>query len=138
MIRYLFAFMTSAAIAVTFRAPRRTIPWIGLSGLVAWAGYDLCLRLGTPPEMGIFVGALALGSLAELLARRLREPVILFIIPGLFPLVPGITAYRGMLLLSQNRLSEGALYVFRALFFAGTLAAGLAIPPALFRRWRSR
>lgn len=136
MIQYPFAFITSACIAVSFRAPRQAIPWVGLSGLVAWAGYDITLRLGGPAGFAVFIGAISLGTLAEWLARRLRQPVILFVIPGLFPLVPGIIAYRGMLLFSQERLQEGASQLFRALFFAGTLAGGLAVPPALFRRRR--
>ncbi|MEW8979391.1 MAG: threonine/serine exporter family protein [Symbiobacterium sp.] len=138
MITYPFAFLTSVAIAISFRAPRSAILWSGLCGLAAWAGYDLSRQLGLPDPAAIFLGALVLGLLAEVLARRLHHPAILFAIPGLFPLVPGIIAYRGVLLLSQNRLAEGAWMLARALLFAGLLAAGLAIPPVLFRRWGGR
>ncbi|MFO7275147.1 MAG: threonine/serine exporter family protein [Bacillota bacterium] len=136
MITYPFAFLTSAAIAVSFRSPRGVILWSGFCGLVAWAGFDLALRAGAPDPAAVLVGALALGTAAEVLARRLHQPAILFVIPGLFPLVPGIIAYRGMLLLSQSRLAEGAWQLARALLIAGILAAGLAVPPVLFRRWR--
>lgn len=134
MITYLFSFVTSAAIAVSFRVPRRAIVGVGFSGLMAWAGYDLSLKMGAAPGLAIFLGAIALGTAGELLARRLKEPTILFIIPGLFPLVPGLIAYNGMLLLSRDRLSEAALQITRALFYAGALAAGLALPPTLLRR----
>ncbi|MFZ5813927.1 MAG: threonine/serine exporter family protein [Bacillota bacterium] len=134
MTTYLFAFLTSAAIAVSFRAPRRAILWAGVGGMAGWAGYDLPLRAGAPPALAVFLGALALGTVSELLARRLREPTTLFIIPGLFPLVPGLIAYNGMLLLSREEIGEAAQQISRALFFAGALAAGLAVPPALFRR----
>lgn len=136
MITYPFAFLTSAAIAVSFRSPRGAILWTGLCGLVGWAGFDLALRAGAPAPAAVLVGAVTLGTASEVLARRLHQPAILFVIPGLFPLVPGIIAYRGMLLLSQSRLAEGALQLARALAIAGILAAGLAIPPVLFRRWR--
>lgn len=136
MITYIAAFVTSGAIGVSFRAPRSAILWIGLCGLVGWAGYDISLRLGAAEALAVFIGALTLGMLAEVLARRLRQPAILFIMPGLFPLVPGIIAYRGMLLISRNMAQEGAVQVLRALFVAGSLAAGLAIPPVLFRRRR--
>jgi uncharacterized membrane protein YjjB (DUF3815 family) len=134
MSTYLFAYVCSAAIAVSFRGPRRAIHWVGLAGMAGWAGYDLTLRTGASSALAVFLGALVLGTVGELLARRLKEPTILFIIPGLFPLVPGIIAYNGMLLLSQERPSEAALLISKALFFAGALAAGLAVPPALFRR----
>ncbi len=136
MITYLFAYLTSAAIAVSFRAPRRAIAWVGLSGMLGWAGYDLSLRAGAPAVMAVFLGALLLGTVGEMLARWLREPTTLFIIPGLFPLVPGLIAYNGMLLLAREEMSGAALALTRALFIAGSLAAGLVIPPALFRRRR--
>ena len=138
VITYPFAFLTSAAIAVSFRSPRRAILWTGLCGLVAWAGFDLVRRAGAPEAAAVFAGALALGMASEVLARRLHQPAILFVIPGLFPLVPGIIAYRGMLLLSESRLAEGAWQLARALLIAGILAAGLAIPPVVARRWRRR
>ncbi len=136
MITYPFAFVTAAAIAISFRSPRPAILWTGFCGLVGWAGFDLTLRAGGPEAAAVFVGALALGIASEVLARRLQQPAILFVIPGLLPLVPGIIAYRGMLLLSQNQLAEGAWQLARALLIAGILAAGLAIPPVVARRWR--
>lgn len=138
MITYVASFVTSAAIAISFRSPRRAIPWIGLCGLAAWTGYDVCLRLGLAEELSVFIGAFSLGILAEVLARRLRQPAILFVMPGLFPLVPGIIAYRGMLLIAREMMQEGGIQVLRALFIAGSLAAGLAIPPVLFRRRHRR
>ncbi|MFZ5824828.1 MAG: threonine/serine exporter family protein [Bacillota bacterium] len=134
MITYLFAYITSAAIAVSFRAPGGAVPWAGLSGMLGWAGYDLSLRAGAPEPMAVFLGALLLGTVGELLARRLREPTILFIIPGLFPLVPGLIAYNGMLLLAREEMLGAGVQLTRTLFVAGALASGLAVPPALFRR----
>lgn len=137
MITYFFAYLTSAAIAVSFRAPSRTILWVGFAGMMGWAGYDLSRLAGAPAVMAVFLGALLLGTVGELLARWLRQPAILFIIPGLFPLVPGLIAYNGMLLLAREEMAGAAQAFTRALFYAGSLAAGLAVPPALFRRWRS-
>jgi len=134
MMTYLFAFVASAAISVSFRVPPRAILGAGASGLMAWAGCDLSLKMDAPPVMAVFLGAIVLGTTGELLARRLKEPTILFIIPGLFPLVPGLIAYNGMLMLAQEQLSEAAMLITRALAIAGALAAGLAVPPALLRR----
>lgn len=135
-LTYLFSFLTSATVGISFRAPRRAVFWIGLAGVLGWAGYDLGLRAGTPYPLAVFMGAMLLGTGAELMARTLKEPVIVFAIPGLFPLVPGLIAYNGMLLLAQNQMSAAAQYLLRSMVFAGALAAGLAVPPALFRRRR--
>ena len=134
MLNYLFAFMTSAAIAVSFRGRLRAVPASGLAGLLGWAGYDLTLRLGLPQMLGAFLGALAVGVAGELLARRLREPTLMFVVPALFPLVPGIMAYSGMLSQARQDLTAAAAELTRTGFYAGSLAAGLSLPPAILRR----
>lgn len=136
MLNYLFAFLTSAAIAVSFRATLRAVPAAGMAGFLGYAAYDIALRLGGPRMLGAFLGALAVGVAGELLARRLREPTLMFVVPALFPLVPGLMAYSGMLNLARGELSEAGYELTRTLFYAGALAAGLSLPPALFRRNR--
>lgn len=133
---YLFAFIASAAIAVSFRGPRRAIWASGLTGLLGWAASQVAGYTGAPQMLGAFAGALAVGTAGEILARRLREPALLFVVPGLFPLVPGIMAYNGMLLLAREELSLAGQLLTRTVFYAGALAAGLALPPALLRRRR--
>lgn len=134
MLNYLFAFMTSAAIAVSFRGRLRAVPASGLAGLLGWAGYDLTLRFGFPQLLGAFIGALAVGTAGELLARRLREPTLMFVVPALFPLVPGLMAYGGMLGLARQDFIGAARDLTHTTFYAGALAAGLSLPPAFLRR----
>lgn len=133
ILNLLFAFITSAAIAVSFRGPLRAIPGAGLAGMLGYAAFHGTAWLGAPQMLSAFLGAVMVGLTGEVLARRLREPVILFVIPGLFPLVPGLMAYRGMLMLASEELGGAGLMLARMLFYAGALAAGLALPPVLLR-----
>lgn len=132
-----FAFVTSAAIAISFRGPLRAAPAAGLAGVAGWVGYYGLINLGMHQVFAAFAGALLLGTAGEWMARRLKEPTLLFVVPGLFPLVPGYLAYMGMLYLAREELVMAAQYLTRTMFYAGALAAGLALPPALFRRFRT-
>ncbi|HLN62016.1 MAG TPA: threonine/serine exporter family protein [Symbiobacteriaceae bacterium] len=136
MLNDLFAFVTSAAIAVSFRGHLRAAPGAGLAGMLGFVAYDLCLRLGGPQMLGAFLGAFVVGVCGELLARRLREPTLVFVVPALFPLVPGLMAYNGMLNLARGEISAAGHDLTRTIFYAGALAAGLSLPPAFFRRNR--
>lgn len=131
---YLFSFVTAAAITVSFRAPLRSIPAVGLTGLLGWAAYQLGLWLHAPLMLAVFFGGLAVGIAGEVLARWMHEPAVLFVIPGLFPLVPGVMAYNGMLLLAREELAAASQILTRTIFYAGSLAAGIALPPVIFRR----
>jgi uncharacterized membrane protein YjjB (DUF3815 family) len=136
MLTYLFAFITSAASVISFRGPLRAVPAAGLAGVLGWAGYDGLTFLGAPEMLRAFVGALLVGAAGEWMARRLKEPTTMFIVPGLFPLVPGLMAYNGMLYLAREEMVSAAQTLTRTAFYAGALAAGLALPPAIFRRRR--
>lgn len=136
MINILFAFITSAAIGISFRGPLRSIPPIGLAGMLGYAANQAVVRAGAPQVLAAFIGAAVVGTVGELMARRLREPTTLFVVPGLFPLVPGLMAYNGMLLLAREELILAAQMLTRTIFYAGALAAGLVVPPAILRRWR--
>lgn len=140
MLTYISAFLTAAATALAMRGPRHTILPIGLVGLLGWCGYQLGLLWIWPGSgpFAAFLGALVVGIAAEIFARRLHQPTILFIIPGLFPLVPGIMAYRGTLALITGDLNNAAATWVETLLYAGGLAVGLTIPPALLRRRRTR
>ncbi|MGE5673061.1 MAG: threonine/serine exporter family protein [Mycobacterium leprae] len=137
MLGALFAFITSASSAIAFRGPLRAVPASGLTGLSGYAAYTVSTQHGAPEMLAAFLGALVVGLAGELLARRLRQPTLLFVVPGLFPLVPGIIAYNGMLSLARNDLPNAAHQIARTMFYAGSLAAGLALPPAVLRRHRN-
>lgn len=137
MLTYISAFVTSVATGLAMRGPRHTVLAIGLIGLLGWSGYQLGLVLWpTSSPFAAFLGALAVGTSAEIFARRLHQPTILFIIPGLFPLVPGIMAYRGTLALINGDLARAAATWVETMLYAGGLAVGLTVPPAFLRRHR--
>lgn len=133
MLNLLFAFVTSSSIALAFRGPLRAAPAAGLTGLLGYATFVFAHQWGAPSTLSVFLGALMIGTAGELLARKLREPTLLFVAPGLFPLVPGLIAYSGMLGLARGEMVVAGQELTRTMFFAGALAAGLALPPVLLR-----
>jgi uncharacterized membrane protein YjjB (DUF3815 family) len=138
MMSYFFAFLTSAAITLSFRGRPRAVPGAGAAGMLGYVVYDICVRVQGSQVLGVFLGALAVGTAGELLARRLREPNLVFVVPALFPLVPGIMAYGGMLNLARGEMSAAVHDLTKTLFYAGALAAGLSLPPAFLRRRRQK
>lgn len=128
------AFVAVVFFSVTTQAPRRTLASGGLVGALAWGVQFL---LGSGHEVATaFAGALTAGALAEVLARRQREPVTVYISAGILPLVPGVTAYRGMLALVQGDAPTALTLLTQTLFVAGAVAAGVALPTALVRARR--
>jgi uncharacterized membrane protein YjjB (DUF3815 family) len=135
MLTYVSAFLTASATGLAMRGPSHTILPIGLVGLLGWVGYQVGLQFWPDyVPFAAFLGALVVGIAAEIFARRLRQPTILFIIPGLFPLVPGVATYRGTLALISGDLNGAAKTWVETMLYAGGLAVGLTVPPAFLRR----
>ncbi len=90
----ILAFLGSIFPVILFNIDRKKIIWAGFCGAIGWATYLSIYNMQSSVGMASFVGAIAVGIYSEFMARKLKTPAIQFSIPGIFPLVPGLTAYR--------------------------------------------
>ncbi len=125
------AFGTTIGFAMLFGVPLRRLPACALAGMVAYAANRAASEVGAPLGMAMFLGGMAVGMLAELLARLLRAPASIFSIPGIITLVPGGMAFRTMLLFAQGDVAGGTGDLVLTALLAGALAAGLGVVTAL-------
>ncbi len=84
------AFIGTASFAVLFGVPRNGYLTCGLVGMLGWLAYLLCARY-TPlgPVGGTLVAALLIALMSTAAARIRRCPSTVFLICGIFPLIPG-------------------------------------------------
>jgi uncharacterized membrane protein YjjB (DUF3815 family) len=97
------------------------------------------------PELGAFVGALAVAASANLYARWRRQPAAVVRTPGLLLLVPGSLGFRGLTTAVAGDASASVPFLMQMLLVggaivAGLLMAGVLLPPPLDvepdSRWR--
>lgn len=125
-------FISAVAFAYIYHVPTKQLFRSGVVGGLGWTIFLLAR-----PEWGeigsMFMAATIVGIVSEILARRLKQPVIVFLIPGVIPLVPGGKAYLTMLSFLQNDYAEGLLLLVSTVFLAGAVAAGIIVSSSLFR-----
>ena len=61
---------------------------------VCWAVYLLCVGCGLSSVWASFFGAMFVYLSSQILARKLKAPVIIFLVMGVLPLVPGYGIYK--------------------------------------------
>jgi uncharacterized membrane protein YjjP (DUF1212 family) len=127
------ATVAAGGFAVLFDVPRRALWVAALVGGLAYGARQGALLAGGPPEAAIFVGGVVIGVLSELLARALRQPTMLFSIPGFIPLVPGSAAFRTLLEFVGADYAAGTASLVRTALLTAALAAGLGTVNALAR-----
>lgn len=129
----LFAFLTSYGFAIVFQIPKRHLLRGGAVGSLGWAIYWLLNHANGRPVLATFTAALSVGVISEILARWRREPAVMFVVPGIFPLVPGVLAYQAMLALANGENQQAVGLAVDTLFYGGAIAAGIAASVTLFR-----
>lgn len=134
---FILAFVGSIAPAMVLNIEKRVLLWAGLGGALGF-----CVAISFNPTSlslsvsQIFVGTLVVGLYSEIMAIVLKTPSTVFCIPGIFPMVPGITAYQTMESLVENKTQEAAVFAINTVLKAFTIAFGIMIVTALFRFYR--
>ena len=102
-----FSFSTTIAFAVLLQAPRKTLPISGIIGAVGWVVFLYVRKeMGASSFYANICATLILSLLSELAARIFKQPATVFVIPGIFPIVPGLGMYNGMAQLIENNYEQ--------------------------------
>jgi uncharacterized membrane protein YjjP (DUF1212 family) len=83
------------------------------------------------PELGVFVGALAVASFANAVARVTDTPATVTLVPAILLLVPGSLGYRSLASLVDKDTLTGVETGIGMLFVAISIVAGLLVANAL-------
>lgn len=131
---FFFAFLATVAFGILFQAPKKTLIAGGIIGAVGWVVF---VYLGKVAGYSSFYAnffatvVIALGS--ELCARIFKQPVTVYVIPGIIPLVPGLGMYRGMNMIIENSYEMGMNTLIIAAMDASAIALGMMFMASFFR-----
>ncbi|MDO5426089.1 MAG: threonine/serine exporter family protein [Eubacteriales bacterium] len=136
MIQVVGAFLAIYAFAAALDAPKRYLPYCGLTGAMGWLVY-LLAEPGRGVVMANFLGATAISLGSHILARIFKAPVTVFLIPAIMILVPGADLYRTVYHFMIGNQSLSAGYLTRTIQIAGMIAVAIFITDSLFSAfWR--
>lgn len=126
----------SCGMAIIVQAQPRAFGWILGAGFIGYLG-TLIGSVWLGGQMGVLVGAFALGALANAYARFFERPAQVVIVPAAVLLVPGSMGFRGMTSLLGRDTLSGVETVFEMFIVSIALVAGLLIANAVVSPRRS-
>lgn len=121
----IFGFTATAGFAVLFSVPRRALL---LSSLVGTAGAlvrYLALAGGASPELATFLASLVVGLVGYGSAFVVRGPRLIYTVPGVITMIPGVPAYEVVVYFSNGSYLDGLTSVIKVALITGAIAAGL-------------
>ena len=132
LFTFLCSFSASYFFNVIYDAPKKLFFPAGFAGSM---GYFVSYILEQSFEMdsiySSLLGSLTLGMLAHIMSRIFKAPVVLFMIPGIIPLVPGSIAFRATQQLVTLNFTDATNTFIRAILIAGSIALGLLLSDQL-------
>ena len=133
----LAAFVGTIAFAVLFHVPRQQYLWAGVTGCLGWLCYLLMNRLTVSTVIASFVATLLLTAVSRFFAVWRRTPITIFLVCGIFPLVPGEGIYYTAYYFMMGDTAAAGDWGTQALKIAIAISLGivviLSLPQKLFR-----
>lgn len=103
---FIFCVPAAAFFAFLFRVPRRAIALCAVLGGLGYLIYECATPLLGSSMAGYFLGTLFMAICSEILARIMKMPATIFVIPAIIPLVPGVGLYNTMMYLIEGQSKQ--------------------------------
>ena len=131
IVQVLAAAVGTAAFALLFSVPPNCYFRCGVIGGLGWLCYLSLDRLGMGSILSVFAATALVVFCSRYSAVRRRCPVTLFLIPGIFPLVPGAGIYWTAYYVVTDQVTLAAQKGFSTLKAAVALVLGILLVFAL-------
>lgn len=135
LIEFLISMLACASFGVLFSVPWNQCFFCALTGAAGWLCY-LLLEPAAGPVLASLAATFFLTILARIFASLRKNPVTVYLLIGIFPLVPGAGIYYTSYYFIMNDMTLFAAKAAETFKLAGAIALGiifaLAIPQSLF------
>lgn len=129
----IMAFFASFFLVILFNIERRKLIWAGLCGSIGWIVYLFVFRHTSSSTIASFAGSFILGLYSEFMAKRCKAPASEFSIPGIFPLVPGLTAFKAVRYLVEKNNSQALAFGLETIAVGGAIGFGIMLSSTTVR-----
>lgn len=133
MLQFLAGVGSTVGYALIFNQPRRHLIPTGLIGAAGWILYLVAVGVGYGDAFASFLSAFLVTFLSQIAARMFKDPVMIFCIPGIMPIVPGAGMYRTMRAFVTHETALAAATGYATISMAGAIALGLLAATSLFQ-----
>lgn len=139
IVQSVTSFLATAAFGIIYNIPRRPLIHGGLIGMAAWLIYFFLFGWSGNDFAATFAASFVIAILSQVFARRFKNPVIVYSVSGIIPLVPGGLTYSVMSRAVADQYALALHLAEKAFVLSGAIAMGLIFAEVLyqiFRRWR--
>ncbi len=113
--------------SILFNVRGRKLAAAGLGAAISWIVYLILFGVYGDKVISLFGATLTVTILSEILARVMKAPVIILLVPMLVPLIPGSDLYYTTINMVQGNTAEFTQSLSLVLKEAGAIAFGIIL-----------
>lgn len=133
ILQIICAFIATLGFGILFNVRDRNLFYASLGGAIGWITYLIAINLNNSVMLTTFIASVVISIYAEIFSRVLKNPVTLFLICALIPLVPGSNIYYTILSVVQGDIMQSLQKGIETLSIAGLIALGIITVSTLSR-----
>ena len=138
LIEFFVAMVATISFAVLFNAPKKEILYGGFTGAIGWIVYYITTQNGTHHVFASLIATFCLTLFSRSFAVIRKTPVTVYLLPGIFPLVPGAGIYYTAYYLFIGNNEMFGLKGLETIEIAGAIVFGIifgfGIPQSVFHK----
>ena len=138
IIQFIVSLLAAVSFGVLFSVENKQLLFCGLTGAIGWIVYMLCIGHDASNAIADLIATLTLTLVARVLSAVRRTPVTIYLLTGIFPLVPGAGIYYTSYYFIMGDMSRFTQYGISTIKVAGSIVLGIifgfALPQSLFNR----
>lgn len=138
ILQFVAAGVGTCAFALVLGAPRREFIFCALNGAIIWLAYLMFINFGTGITVACMGATFMITIISRIFSAIRKNPVTIFLITAIFPLVPGAGIYyTAYYLIMDNYMMAGqkGLETFK---IAGGIVLGIIfgffVPQSIFSK----
>lgn len=135
ILQTLAAGLGTLSFCVLFRAPKKYFAACGFVGSIEWVVYLLVNHFFDNGTAATFCAGLTIIILSRYFSVAKKCPMTMFLIPGIFPLVPGTAIYHMTYCAANGNYVVAFSYCMQAIQAAFAIAIAFAIGYRMPARW---
>jgi len=138
IIEFIVAMVATISFAILFNAPKNEVIYCGLTGALGWAVYYGMTQNNCNSVLASLTATFCLTILSRCFAVVRKNPVTMYVLPGIFPLVPGAGVYYTAYYLFIGNTEMSGFKGLETLEIAGAIVFGIifgfGIPQWIFHK----
>lgn len=135
ILEFFVAMIATISFSILFNAPKKDLICCGLTGALGWIVYYGMTNHGLTPVLSSLVATLCLTILARGFAVVRKSPVTIYLLPGIFPLVPGAGIYYTAYYLFIGNHEMSGFKGLETLEIAGAIVFGIIFGFGIPQGW---